>query len=345
MPGPRRTVATWPVRSGEFPALAEWFLVSGVVAVLGIRAFLTATGFPRVGGGELHVAHLLWGGALMLVGTLLLLAFLDRRVEHLAVVLAGFGFGTFIDEVGKFVTADNDYFFRPAIALIYVVFVALFLVARALAGTRSLSRREALANALEEAAVTVGRPLDAEDVARINGLLAEAGTSALASDLERLIASETAGAPSVDLAEALERGSRDLYRRLVESPVFARGSIVVISALAVAALANGLLWLVGGNPSGGQTVSATGVGQAASSIVGAVLVLVGGALLPTDRRRAYRWIARGLLIWILVTQVFVFYGSQLAGIGGLAVDLVAYVAVRYAIRREDAAAWRAAAPS
>jgi hypothetical protein len=43
---------------------------------------------------------------------------------------------------------------------------------------------------------------------------------------------------------------------------------------------------------------------------------------------------RGLLVWILVTQVFVFYSSQLAGLGGLVVDLVAYGSLRFAITRE-----------
>jgi hypothetical protein len=43
---------------------------------------------------------------------------------------------------------------------------------------------------------------------------------------------------------------------------------------------------------------------------------------------------RGLLVWILVTQVFVFYSSQLAGLGGLAVDLVAYGSLRFAVTRE-----------
>ena len=68
---------------------------------------------PRLGGGELHIAHMLWGGALMLVALVVLLAYLDRTVQHVAAVIAGLGFGTFVDEIGKFLTADNDYFFRP----------------------------------------------------------------------------------------------------------------------------------------------------------------------------------------------------------------------------------------
>ena len=36
------------------------------MAVLVTRLYLTLTGFPKVGGGGLHLAHLLWGGLLML---------------------------------------------------------------------------------------------------------------------------------------------------------------------------------------------------------------------------------------------------------------------------------------
>ena len=85
----------------------------------------------------------------MLAALLLLIVYLDRPIQHLAVIVAGLGFGTFIDEIGKFVTSDTDYFFRPAVALIYVVFVVLFLVGRALAGETRLTEREALANALD----------------------------------------------------------------------------------------------------------------------------------------------------------------------------------------------------
>ena len=78
-----------PVRNSDGPFLIESFLIAAVVSFLGIRAFLTLTGFPRVGGGELHIAHMLWGGALMLVAIMLLLSFLDRPIQHVSAVVAG----------------------------------------------------------------------------------------------------------------------------------------------------------------------------------------------------------------------------------------------------------------
>ena len=95
-------------RNVAAPQLLESFFIAAVGSFLGIRWFLALTGYPRIGSHGIHIAHMLWGGLLMLVAVMLLLAFLDRSVEHLAAVVAGLGFGTFIDEIGKFVTPDND---------------------------------------------------------------------------------------------------------------------------------------------------------------------------------------------------------------------------------------------
>src|SRR5919202_2250372 len=89
------------VRHVEAGGFLETFLVAAVVAVLGIRFYLEMTGYPQIGGGGLHIAHMLWGGLLMVAALVLALAFLGRWVLHAAAILGGVGFGTFIDELGK----------------------------------------------------------------------------------------------------------------------------------------------------------------------------------------------------------------------------------------------------
>ena len=77
-----------------------------------------------------------------------MLAFLNPELKVVAAVLGGIGFGLFIDEVGKFVTKNVNYFYRPAIAIIYVCFVGLFGVIRWL-GRRRFSADEALLIGIE----------------------------------------------------------------------------------------------------------------------------------------------------------------------------------------------------
>jgi hypothetical protein len=127
----------------------EDFFVSAVASVLLIRLFLSVTGYPQLGGSGLHIAHMLWGGLLMLASIFISLGFLSRPAHEWAAVLGGLGFGAFIDEVGKFVTRDNDYFFQPTIAMIYVTFILLYIAIRAVFDYRPMTRRENLANAFE----------------------------------------------------------------------------------------------------------------------------------------------------------------------------------------------------
>ena len=64
------------IRNIEAGNLLETFMISAVAAILGIRFFLHVTGYPQIGGGGLHIAHMLWGGLLMLVAIVISLAFL-----------------------------------------------------------------------------------------------------------------------------------------------------------------------------------------------------------------------------------------------------------------------------
>ena len=327
-----------PLRNSDGPLLLESFLVAAVVSVLGIRWFLTLTGFPKVGRGELHVAHMLWGGALMVAALVLLLSYLDRPVQRFAAIVAGLGFGTFVDEIGKFVTADNDYFFRPAIALIYVIFVVVFLIARGIEGRRALTEREALANALALLEGTLGEPLEPEERARIDDLLERAGpgsdlASALRVYLERVPSRPDTGA----WWERIPRWAARRYERLAADPRFERVVTAAVVVYAAAAVFGSLLVVATTERlDASQPLSVAALGQALSTLAGAALVARGVLALPRSRADAYRWFLRGVLVWLLISQVFIFYESQLAGLGGLALDIAAYTMLLYALHHETA---------
>lgn len=324
-------------RNTEAPLLFESFFVAAVASFLGIRWFLALTGYPQLGANGLHVAHMLWGGLLMLVALLLLLAFLDRSVTYLAAVIAGLGFGTFIDEIGKFVTADSDYFYRPAVALVYAAFVIAFLVARAFVGQRRISEREGLANVLHQLAALPNGPIEPDDRARIASLLALADPKA---DRTRLAKQYLSDLPTTiehkSLLETIRERLAKGYETVMANPSAERALTVGVVGYAVLAVVGvGLVaTTVSGSGSTSDATTASIVAQLGSTVAGAALVGRGVISLPSSRIVAYHWFIRGILVWILITQVFVFYSSQLAGLGGLVVDLVAYGSLQFAIDRE-----------
>lgn len=103
-------------------------LVSFALSVSLTRLFLSLTGYPQLGGGDLHIAHVLWGGLLLFAAALLPLVMANRLVYSYAAVLAGLGVGLFIDEVGKFITNSNDYFFPAAAPIVYLFFLLTLLL-------------------------------------------------------------------------------------------------------------------------------------------------------------------------------------------------------------------------
>ncbi|MEV0406450.1 hypothetical protein [Actinoallomurus sp. NPDC050550] len=98
-------------------------IVAFALTVVGLRGYLWITGYPQVGGKTLHIAHLLWGGVALFIAALLLVLTTSVRTTRVAALLIGLGWGLFLDEVGKFITKSNDYFYKPAAAIIYIVFL------------------------------------------------------------------------------------------------------------------------------------------------------------------------------------------------------------------------------
>lgn len=119
------------VEAGSKLNIIDTFVLAGVVTILAIRGYLMLTGYPQIGNETLHIAHVLWGGLLMTVALFILLL-KDKPNKLLAALLGGIGFGFFIDEIGKFITQDNDYFYKPSVALIYIAFLLIWFLCRLL---------------------------------------------------------------------------------------------------------------------------------------------------------------------------------------------------------------------
>lgn len=133
----------------------EWFLICTIGTILITRAYLAATGYPQIGGHTLHIAHAVWGACLLMVALVMGWLFLGPTIRVTSVVIGGIGFGLFLDEIGKFITVDNDYFFGPSAEVMYVSLVVVLVVTRVIRDFRPLDADEALANAAAIAAIGV----------------------------------------------------------------------------------------------------------------------------------------------------------------------------------------------
>ena len=154
-----------PVRREGSSQYVVFVLVSFAVSVSVTRLFLSLSGYPQIGNGELHIAHVLWGGLLLFIAAILPLLISDRRIYKAAAILAGVGIGLFIDEVGKFITQRNDYFYPAAAPIIYIFFMlTLMLLLQMRRQDRSSARAE-LSRVLETLQDWIYYPLNKKEQA------------------------------------------------------------------------------------------------------------------------------------------------------------------------------------
>jgi hypothetical protein len=348
----RLPVRHQPVRSVEIGELQDTFLVSAIAMILVIRLQLWLTNYPQLGGGKLHIAHLLWGGLFMLVALLMLLSFVGRSLRTPAAVVGGIGFGFFIDELGKFITADNDYFFQPTAALIYLFFIGLFFLTRWMRRRRGFSSREYVMNTMDMVLDAARHDFDEREKRRALELLDRADQS------DELVAPLRAFLQEIDALPPREPpwvtrvalGARDRYFRVVQSPRF-RGLVgvvfvvwAVVSLVQILALVLSLGFALEGRDAGAvvdrlggrfDDLSFINLASLASSLTAGALVILGVNQLRTgERLDAYHWFNRALMVQILVTQVFAFVESQFSAVFGLSLDIALLVTLRYMMRGE-----------
>ena len=101
---------------------------------------------------------------------------------------AASGFGLFIDEIGKFVTADYDYFWEPTAALIYLVVIGLGLFADVLQRRHPRDPAEYLAAAADQAVAGLAGGFSARETAtRARWYLTRAGDVPGADEVRALL--------------------------------------------------------------------------------------------------------------------------------------------------------------
>lgn len=269
-----------------------------------------------MGGGGLHVAHVLYGGLLMAVAIVVLEIAPGRRAKRRAALIGGVGFGLFIDEVGKFLTKDVNYFFKPAIAIIYTIFVALFLIVREVVLRRYLGDAKRLAVAAEGVSDLALGQLDVAARSHAVGLLdAVADHPELRAAIHQALDCEhpcAEGSGELRLT-ALRNGVGRTSRRLVDHRRF----IPLLAILMLVGVTGNLIELgliVFLPPAGrgnGSHFAAIDVAAVVSTALSAPYIAFGIYRLGRgDRAGALRVMSRATLVTVLFTQVFVFFATS-----------------------------------
>ena len=291
------------------------FLVAAASSILLLRLGLHLAGYPSIGRGKYHVAHMLWGGLAMMAALILNFAFLGRHVQKTVAMLGGVGFGVFIDEVGKFVTRDNNYFFRPAVGIIYATFVVLYLVVSYLTREQKLNSEEYQLNALRQLEEAVHLDMDIHERAATRRLLAQARQSdPVTQKLHELLYEfpvTPQGRPGrlmrgrTQVAHWYERLWQARSTRTIVRVFFILETMVFLGAVLFAVYSNvdDVRDFVAGKAGYGHSLI---VGQLISTVLAAFCVIVGLSWLTGSRVRALEWFRRATLVNLLLTEFFLF---------------------------------------
>jgi DNA-directed RNA polymerase specialized sigma24 family protein len=305
------------------------FLFSAAATVLVTRAFLAGAGYPQVGGSsQLHIAHVLWGGLLLAGAVVVFATSLGSQAKLRASVLGGIGFGLFVDEIGKFLTKDVNYFFQPAIAIIYAILVLGYLGGRYVLLRRGVS--PARAKAIAAAALTdwmLGE-LTPNQRRFALAILTQhtASDDVVAAALAEALRADDQASRRRSAADYLTRTRQRLlerFLRVARHRAFRRSIIVVLIAQAAGAVGSAVYELL---PYTSVTAGAgvAALGTVISAAVAGAVVMAGLALRLARKRGALglELIRAGLALDLLVVDVFKFTSDQLGALSSFAVHAV-----------------------
>lgn len=322
----------------------EIFLISAVTTVLLNRLFLAATGYPQIGGHTLHISHMLWGGLLMLVALTLLFSFIGARIEKLSSLIGGIGFGLFIDELGKFITQDNDYFFKPTIGLIYAIFIIMYFAFAWISKNARLSQREYELNALRRFEEVVINDLDPVERNQLLELLKKSdANSPVVGELTKVLQHvKPVKRPQPNLFQKVLAFLDKTYTGFWKLPA-ARNLIsllLIIQALSFVVTVGVALFKdfdtsIGISASNDAYANNLLICEFVSSLVASGFAVAGAIKLLSSRVEAYELFRTSILINLLLTNFFMFTRVEFAALPSFFINLAILGGLRYASYEES----------
>ena len=313
-------------------------LVGFAATVIVTRVFLELSGYPQIGNDVLHIAHALWGGLLLFVAALLPLALANRWAIWASALLGGVGIGLFIDEVGKFITQANDYFFAPSLSIVYAFFLLTVLIYLAFRRPQRRDPRAAMYRVLEGLKDVLDGDLDVDEAARIEVQLAIAKQSdrseiaSLANAIGDYVQAEKQHLPAaepgfwqriVNWAEALgRRPGRRVHRALIA------GLLILWLAFVIGYI---VTMFVGTNIDS-QIVQWRVPLVVIQGVVGGLMIVGAIAWLSKKENLGLAFGIAGFLLSLVALQLLYFYLSQFAAITATLLQL-AFLQVLLAYRR------------
>jgi hypothetical protein len=309
------------------------------VSVILTREFLQLTGFPQVGNSVLHIAHALWGGLLLFIAVLFPLALANRWALQISAVLSGLGIGLFIDEVGKFITQANDYFYPPALSLIYGFFLLCVFVFLLFRRSNRENPRCAMYHAFEGLQDILDGDLDKREADRIMAQLLVAKQSdrdeitRLADALSTYLTSEKVGFPAakpgywkmlgMKVDSLGQRLGRSLHRMIIS------GILILFLVISFGYI---LIMLQTGPNLDEQVVQWRGALIGIQGVTGSLMLIALVAWFSRNEDWGLKFGVTGILLSLVALQLLNFYLVQFSAITATLLQF-AFLLILLAYRR------------
>jgi hypothetical protein len=331
------------IQNIDFDDLLENFLTSAIFSVLGIRIFLKLTNYPQLGGNGLHVAHVLWGGALMALSIFLLLTLMGRENKKIASILGGIGFGAFIDELGKFLTSDNNYFFKPTFSLIYFVFILIYLFNKIIKKYTHFSPKEYLVNGIDLFSDSLICHFGFKEKNKMVEYLKKSEDKTLGNYLLKY--NDFADCKNINnknFYEKIKVFLSNKYKQLIKQPFFLKSVSIFFIIKAIFSFFVAIIFFFNSSillfPSFFNhlfdPVNTFALLYQLSKLIAGIFIIIGVIKMKKNNLEGYEMFKISLLISVFLVQFFAFYQNQLSAFYGLVANLLLLNVINFFIERE-----------